>query len=230
MNPSSGGGRQRTSASSFPFTGSASTSTAPCSPYVPRAPMAMWPLTCAAAAHARAVPAAREAGHFRHVVPPFCARQGPAYGHGRRPLHPNAPRRRSARPTAPPTRVVHSGPLAGSRRSGGRPAPLRLQSPNAARSVSCSDLWWPGPEARRALIQAFHCCLLRQQVACFGYDPAIAYDPARDGLESQWVCRVADDLYAGLCRDGVHFLTRAAWHAKVTAANSGTRPQFVSYI
>jgi len=80
------------------------------------------------------------------------------------------------------------------------------------------------------LIQAFHCCLLRQQVACFGYDPAIAYDPARDGLESQWVCRVADDLYAGLCRDGVHFLTRAAWHAKVTAANSGTRPQFVSYI
>lgn len=80
MNPSSGGGRQRTSASSFPATGSASTSTAPCSPYVPCAPMAMWPLTCAAAADARAVPAARGAGHLWHVVPPLSARQGPAYG------------------------------------------------------------------------------------------------------------------------------------------------------
>ena len=30
--------------------------------------------------------------------------------------------------------------------------------------------------------------------------------------------------------DGVHFLTRAAWYAKVSAANGGTEPHFVAYI
>jgi hypothetical protein len=44
------------------------------------------------------------------------------------------------------------------------------------------------------------------------------------------VCRVGDELFAGLDRDGVHFLTREAWSAKVAAKNGHEVPQFLAYI
>jgi len=63
-------------------------------------------------------------------------------------------------------------------------------------------------------------------VCCFGYDPALP----RGLREHQWVCRVGDDLFAGLDRDGVHFLTRETWSAKVAAKNGHEVPQFLAYI
>ena len=68
-------------------------------------------------------------------------------------------------------------------------------------------------------------------MCCFGYDPAIAYHPVtkKTIYESQWVCRVADDLYAGLKKDGVYFRSRDEWSALVAASNDGKEPEFLTY-
>ena len=68
-------------------------------------------------------------------------------------------------------------------------------------------------------------------MCCVGYDPATAFHPVtrRKIYECQWVCRVADDLYAGLDEDGVHFLSCDEWSAKVAASNDGKKPEFLTY-
>ena len=71
-------------------------------------------------------------------------------------------------------------------------------------------------------------------VCVYGYDPCKIFDrtTGRKIHECQWVCKVADDLdlYAGLDEDGVHFLSRAEWSAKVAASNHGIKPEFLTYV